>query len=179
MSVLDAGEAPRQSRLRYGCREPDPRSDPADRQAPTAARALLRRAGAESALSLRDGAAGLGPELAQTLLKLQLIFGFTFPNRDHRPALIFKLFLLERVSVFRGIAFLGPEFGIGGWHDRAIATRVRMPETPVDEDHQSPRSENDVWLPWQIRNMEVVAIAVAMQPSPDDQFRRRVLRLDT
>jgi hypothetical protein len=53
---------------------------------------------------------------------------------------------------------------------------MTVPETPVDEDDLSSRTEDEVWPSRQVCLMEPIAVSQPMDKSSDEQLRFCVLR---
>ena len=60
------------------------------------------------------------------------------------------------------------------WHCHMVS----VPEAPIHEYARPVLSHNDVWLPWQSRVVQPIAVAMTPQPFAHNHFRLCVLAVN-
>lgn len=77
-----------------------------------------------------------------------------FPSDDDFPALSLEQVTGPSIAGDVSIELFDPEFGIAFWRGGNLASRMTMPEAPVDEHHRLVSREHNIRLSRKVLAME-------------------------
>jgi hypothetical protein len=106
---------------------------------------------------------------------------FAFPQYQHSPAVLGKLFLVFKIACPIFLQLWSPKIQAGFGQSGQPATGVEMavPETAVYEYDLATRGKNQIGLAGQIPAMEAIAVIHAMHQAADFHFRLGILSVDS
>ena len=94
-----------------------------------------------------------------------------FPHGNGVPSHSCKLFALFKVAGFVAFYLCLPEFGVGLWHDEAVAVLMSMPEAAVDEDDCPVFAHDDVGMSRQARMVQAIAESMTEEIAAHNHLR--------
>lgn len=86
---------------------------------------------------------------------LSLCYGldFALPYPDDTPSKGFQLAFVTDIAGNITLYLLFPELNIGLWQSEIPATLMPVPEASVDEYHGLVFGENNIWIAWQLPDL--------------------------
>lgn len=117
-----------------------------------------------------------GPDARQEVLQrwTQVIADLTLPDGEHSPAKLLKLGKDALISFGVLEELPLPELWSAFRYICVLASRMAMPEAPVNKYDRPVFWKNDIWFARQGRHVEPKPVPHPMQQGSHDQFRLRI-----
>ena len=115
---------------------------------------------------------------AQPRRQSQKLAQLAFPDDQHSPSELAQPPLVDHVSPLVLLQLGPPEVEPRLRPSRILTCSMPMPEAPVHEDDLASAGKHQVRVPWQVAGVQPVPIPHAVDETPDQHLRLRVLSSD-